>query len=70
MKAQGERAIASFHSHPEGSATLSYDDRRHVFAVAPTAIIIGLTARAKSAVVAGFARARNGKEISVNVVIG
>jgi len=64
-----ERLIATFHSHPEGSVTLSDTDRRYVFEVAETAIVIALSAAGHSAHVAAFTRTANGFEDSTDIVV-
>ena len=56
MKAAGEELIASFHSHPEGAARLSDEDRKYVFEVSPIAIVIALRSIGHRSHVAAFAR--------------
>jgi [CysO sulfur-carrier protein]-S-L-cysteine hydrolase len=56
MKAAGEKLMASFHSHPEGGAILSGEDRKYVFEVSPIAIVIALRSADHTSRVAAFAR--------------
>lgn len=65
----GDRLIATFHSHPEGGAQLSEEDRKYVFEVASTAIVIALNGGTQSAHVAAFARDETGIENVIDIVI-
>ena len=69
MKAEGERLLATFHSHPEGAALLSEADRESVFEVAPIAIVIALRAFEHSANVAAFSRVPGGGEVITEIVV-
>ncbi len=64
-----ERLIATFHSHPEGGATLSDTDRRYVFEIAETAIVIALSAVGHTAHVSAFTRTANGFEDPTDIMV-
>ena len=64
-----ERLIATFHTHPEGGAQLSEADRRYVFAVAPVAIVIGLSAVGHRAQVAAFGQVKGGQDRPAGIVV-
>jgi [CysO sulfur-carrier protein]-S-L-cysteine hydrolase len=69
MTANGERLLATFHSHPEGAARLSEADRKYVFEVAPIAIVIALRAAGHSENIAAYSRVRGGGEEITEIVV-
>jgi proteasome lid subunit RPN8/RPN11 len=69
IEAARERVIATFHSHPEGGASLSAEDRAHLFAVAPTAIVIALQMRGRRVEVAAFRRSTRGAVTAIDLVV-
>jgi [CysO sulfur-carrier protein]-S-L-cysteine hydrolase len=69
MKVNGERLIATFHSHPEGAAQLSESDRQYVFEVAPTAIVIALRQAPHSAHIVAFSRVTGGGEEIIEIFV-
>jgi [CysO sulfur-carrier protein]-S-L-cysteine hydrolase len=69
IRRAGDRLIATFHSHPEGPAKLSEEDRKYVFEVAPMAIVIALDGRARAAHVAAFMGCAAGIENVVEISV-
>ena len=69
MRRAGERLIATFHSHPEGAARLSDADRRFVFEVAPTAVVVALNQTGRRVRVAGFTRTEGPAEAPAEIVV-
>jgi proteasome lid subunit RPN8/RPN11 len=69
IKRAGTQLVAIFHSHPEGAPRLSEEDRKYVFDVASTSIVIALSAVGHTSHIAAFSRSSGRCEEIVDILV-